>query len=299
MILWHTVLARPYVFAFLVAFLAVAWPTLGRWRTVTFLVVGYTIAFLSEYCSIRTGFPYGHYYYVYDGLDPLELVVGGRPPAGSPVGTAAGVPFFDSLSYAFMAYASYALACFFTSPLYVRGRLDLQLADTPRTRSSVATWALATFFMGLLDVIVDPVAFLGDRWFLGKIYGYAEDGAYFHVPFSNQLGWWLVAATTFFIVLRLDAAVIAPHPARSNAGTRSVPMRALLGPGIWVGCAVFNIAIAFSIGATGLGFAGSYILAPIVFLLVARAAGAGGRASPEAIESHAQAHARLAGRGPA
>jgi putative membrane protein len=291
----HTLASRPYVFAFLIAFLAVAWPTLGKWRALLFLVVGYLVAFASEYSSIRNGFPYGVYWYEYGALDPLELVVGGRPPVGSPPHTPAGVPFFDSLSYAFMAYASYSLASFFASPLYVRGRFDLQLADTPETRASLIVWALATFFMGLLDVIVDPVAFLGDRWFLGKIYGYAEDGSYFHVPFTNQLGWWAVAAATFFIVGRLDSAFVSSDPGRSNAGTRRVPFRALLGPGIWIGCAVFNIAIAFWIGATGLGFAGTYVVAPIVLLLVARTCGAGGRATPEQVRAHALAHPRIAG----
>src|SRR5579883_960177 len=187
-VLWHTLAARPYVWVFMAAFLATAVPSLGRKRAALFLVTGYIVAFASEFCSIRNGFPYGPYFYRYDNLDPLELVVGGRPPVGSPVGTPAGVPFFDSLSYSFMAYASYMLALFFTAPLFTRDR-DLRLADTRANRTSDATWFLATFFMGLLDVIVDPVAFQGDRWFLGKIYGYAEDGAYFHVPFSNQLGW--------------------------------------------------------------------------------------------------------------
>ena len=81
--------------------------------------------------------------------------------------------------------------------------------------------------MGLLDVIIDPVAFLGDRFFLGKIYGYAEDGAYFHVPFSNQLGWWLVSATTIALVIALDRRFV-----KSNAGQRAVPFRALVGPGV-------------------------------------------------------------------
>jgi putative membrane protein len=280
-VLWHTLAARPYVWAFMAAFLATAVPSLGKRRAALFLITGYTIAFLSEYCSIRNGFPYGHYFYRYENLDPLELVVGGRPPEGSPVGTAAGVPFFDSLSYSFMAYASYMLAIFFTAPLHVRGSLDLRLADTRAIRASTPTWFLATFFMGLLDVIVDPVAFQGDKWFLGKIYGYEQDGAYYHVPFTNQLGWWLVAAVTFFIVQTLDLRYI-----RSDEGQRRLPARALLGPGIWIGCAAFNIIMAFLVGETSLGFSGSYILAPIVFLLVARALGAGGRATPTEVEAH-------------
>ena len=48
-IAWHTLAKRPYVFAFLLSFLAIAWPTLGRWRVLLFVAVGYTVAFLSEY----------------------------------------------------------------------------------------------------------------------------------------------------------------------------------------------------------------------------------------------------------
>jgi putative membrane protein len=290
----HTITARPYVWAFMAAFLATAWPSLGWKRMLLFLTTGYLVAFASEFCSIRTGFPYGFYWYIYDGLDPKELVVGGRPPEGSPVGTPAGVPFFDSLSYSFMAYASYMLALFFTSPLHTTSRkIDLQLADTRAIRASTGTWFLATFFMGLLDVIVDPVAFQGEKWFLGKIYGYKHDGAYFHVPLTNQLGWWLVSATTFYLVMTLDRRFIT-----SNEGQRATPFRALLGPGIWIGCAVFNIVMAFKIEETALGFAGAYILAPIVALLIARALGAGGRATPEEVEAWRRDNPALAGHQP-
>ncbi|MCQ8115739.1 hypothetical protein, partial [Vibrio parahaemolyticus] len=80
------------------------------------------------------GFPYGDYWYLYDALGPHELVIGGRPPAGSPAGTAAGVPFFDSVSYTFLAYAAWATALVLTQPVHGRG-LDLQLADIPRGRT--------------------------------------------------------------------------------------------------------------------------------------------------------------------
>ena len=57
-----------------------------------------------------------------------------------------------------MAYASYSLAVLFTSPVRRRG-LDVQLADTPKTRTSLATWALATctyVFAMVLGVQLDP-----------------------------------------------------------------------------------------------------------------------------------------------
>lgn len=281
--LWVTVAKRPYVFVFLAAFLFASWTSLGKWRTLLFLIIGYTVAFASEYSSIRNNFPYGRYWYVYDSFDPRELIVGGRPPPGAKEGVAAGVPFFDSLSYVFLAYASYELALFFASPTFVRGKWDLQLVDD-RTRRSPGTWALATFFMGLIDVIVDPVAFLGDRWFLGRIYGYEVDGAYFHVPFSNFAGWWLVAGVTFAAVMLVDAKWIAPT-ARDRSGRRRLPCRALIGPGIWLGVAAFNTAIAFSIGAADIGFANVYISTTIAVLVLTRALGVGGRASKEEVEA--------------
>ncbi len=102
-ILIGTFTMRPYVFAFFAAFLLACVPHVGWRRTLTFTVVGYLIAFASEWLSINTGFPYGWYYYI-DSTSNRELWV-------------AGVPFFDSLSYVFLAYCSYATALFILSPL--------------------------------------------------------------------------------------------------------------------------------------------------------------------------------------
>jgi putative membrane protein len=43
-------------------------------------------------------------------------------------------------------------------------------------------------------VVIDPLAVRGERWFLGRIFYYPHGGAYFGVPLSNFLGWWLVGA---------------------------------------------------------------------------------------------------------
>ena len=282
---FHTVWQRPYVFLFFAVFLACSWVSLGKWRTLLFLVVAFPVALASEYSSIRNGFPYGRYWYVYDSFHPHEWIVFGRPPPGAPEGTPAGVPFFDSLSYVFLAYASYELALFFASPTYVRGRVDLQLATTGAIRRSWGVWALATFFMGLIDVIVDPVAFQGKKWFLGRIYGYAEKGAYFDVPFSNQAGWWLVAAVTFALIIIIDGRLIASDPARDRAGVRDVPLKAVIGPGIWLGVAVFQTSIAFWIGDAQLGFANTYIATPVAVLILARALGVQGRAREDELKA--------------
>ena len=85
------------------------------------------------------------------------------------------VPFFDSLSFPFLAYASFCLA---------RWALGQAHGWAPA--------ALAGALMMLLDVVVDPLAVLGDRWFLGRVFYYAEPGIYFGVPLSNFAGWFLV-----------------------------------------------------------------------------------------------------------
>ena len=36
--------------------------------------------------------------------------------------------------------------------------------------------------MMLLDLVIDPLAVRGDRWFLGRIFYYPDGGAYFGVP---------------------------------------------------------------------------------------------------------------------
>ncbi len=50
--------------------------------------------------------------------------------------------------------------------------------------------------MALLDVVIDPLAVRGERWFLGHLFTYPEGGVYFGVPLSNFGGWLLVGWAT-------------------------------------------------------------------------------------------------------
>lgn len=202
---------RPYVTLFLLAFLWLAGRRFGAMRTLIWLASGYLIALASEASSIRTGFPYGWYFYKYEHLtrDPLVF----------------GVPFWDSLSYPFLAYAGFSMA-----ETLVRG----------------ARWKLITAGAALtmlLDMMIDPVAHLGDRWFLGEIYGYAHPGAYFGIPVSNFAGWFLVA----WCIIGANALVWRALPARIP------PPPTRLDHAYFFGIALFNIAIAFTVGAWWLG----------------------------------------------
>jgi putative membrane protein len=56
--------------------------------------------------------------------------------------------------------------------------------------------ALSGALMTLLDVVIDPLAVRGGRWFLGHIFFYPEAGIYFGVPLFNFAGWLLVGWAT-------------------------------------------------------------------------------------------------------
>ena len=223
-----SIVNRPYVFAFLAAYVFLAWRLIGWRKMLLWLVSGYLIAWASEFSSIHNGFPYGEYHYVYESM-PGELMV-------------AGVPFFDSLSYTFLTFAGYAMAAF------MLGR------ERATGIQAVLVGALLTM---LLDVIIDPIATMGEMWFLGKIHYYAHPGWYFGVPLTNFGGWFLVA---FAIVgFNLLAWNSFPRVFRSQVpgpGSRI----SWLYPLFYTGIAAFNIAMSFWIGQWKLGLASSVIL---------------------------------------
>lgn len=240
-----TVTMRPYVFAFFAAYLVAAIPHLGWRKTACYTVVGYLIAFLSEFSSINTGIPYGWYYYI-DVTSDRELWI-------------AGVPFFDSLSYVFLAYCSYATALFILSPLKA-WRWNVVTLESRSLRRSFSVLFLGSLFQVFLDIIIDPVALQGKRWFLGQIYGYREVGVHFGVPISNYLGWWLVSFLLVFALQRIDARV--GRGVERPAGVLNLPMRPLYGPILFVSVIVFNLGVTLWIGERLMALTGIMIVIP-------------------------------------
>lgn len=185
--LLHTVAIRPYVFIFLAVFLFLGFRTRGGLLTWVFLFTGYFIAWISEASSIRTGFPYGWYSYVYENLKGEWMNW--------------GVPVWDSLSYTFLCFAGMALAEFIflnarvekmNDELSYKSKRKMAIFDLVPSQLVQMT-LLGAAFVVILDIIVDPLAHQGDKWFLGHIYYYPNPGYYFDVPISNFLGWFLVA----------------------------------------------------------------------------------------------------------
>jgi putative membrane protein len=229
-----TVLLRPYVFGFLAAFLLAGMVDLGGRRTLLFGACVWPLAWLAEFSSTRTGIPFGLYHYT-GSTRGQELYV-------------ADVPFMDSLSFTFLAYAAFCLA---------------RVALGARRLSGPTLAVVAGLLMMLLDVVIDPVAVRGDRWFLGRIFYYPEGGVYFGVPLSNFAGWWLVGTTGVGAYLAL---------AGGRQGTRAWP-----GAALYYAVLAFNLAVTAWLGewmllAVGLG------LHAIVVLVIGMRPGALARA---------------------
>ena len=250
-LLGGTILLRPYVFIFLAVFIVAGYWHIGWKRTLVYIPIGYALAWISEFSSIHWGFPYGDYFYIQSTVGKELWVL--------------GVPFMDSLSYVFLSYCSYSLAVFLMNPLISLSG-NLNSLKRFRARHSWRTLVLGAFLFMSLDIVIDPVALQGERWFLGRIYGYRTAGLYFGIPMSNFAGWLLVGAV-------LTGALMVLERIPSLDSTISVPSvfsswTRLLGPALYFSVLLFNIAVTFWIGEMLLGFADLVLLAVLLVLVV-------------------------------
>jgi len=236
---------RPYFVIFFLTYLLGCSMNMGIKRTLLFCITGYGLAWLSEFSSIHSGIPYGLYYYI-EETKGKEL-------------WALGVPFMDSMSFVFLVWASYSLALIATSPV-VRSGVTIYLFETKKIRNSMRVRLLGAVFFVCLDVIIDPVALRGNRWFLGQIYGYPQPGVYFGVPVSNFVGWFVVGFVLISALQTIDR-LMEMKKLKGWYGRRH-PWRYLIGPSLHFGVLFFNLSITFFIGEYALAWVG----ASIVFL---------------------------------
>jgi len=230
-LLFGTIRLRPYVFFFLACFLGAATADLGWRRAGLFAGLTWVTAFLAEYSSTRTGIPFGLYHYT--GVTRgRELYL-------------ANVPFMDSLSFTFLAYGAFSLA-------------RLACSARPGSRIRPAFWG--GIFMMLIDMVIDPLAVRGDRWFLGRIFYYPDGGLYFGVPLSNFVGWAVVGW------IGIGSYLIAAGPRGIGAGDPrpGVSLYAL----VWI----FSLAVTWWIGEPWLLSAG-LVLSAVLLVGVGQAAG--------------------------
>jgi putative membrane protein len=163
------------------------------------------------------------------------------------------------------------MALLFLLPVYSQsctGRHPLQLRFELDARTSWPVVFLTALFYAFIDIVIDPVALRGDRWFLGQIYGYTYPGVYFGVPLENFLGWAVVG----FIALSKYGIVdrkLPPLPTAADANS-DVTSTILLGCGLYYGVLAFNLAITFWIQEPLLGVTGLFIYFPITAFFVLR-----------------------------
>ena len=233
-----TIIYRPYVYVFFLCYLVFAFFQLGIWRTALFTINTYLIAFGCEYSSTRNGFPFGIYHYI-DTTRTRELWI-------------SNIPFWDSLSFVFLSYFSWNLAAAVFSQEPSRSLRD-GLLDW---RSPL----LGGLLMMLLDVVIDPLTVLGDRWFLGQIYYYPSGGPYFGVTLENFGGWFFVGFTSQWIFQKYlkSRAKNINHPH---------PLFAWGIFGVYAGVFVFNWSITLWIQEYSLLAASSLIIVATLFPL--------------------------------
>lgn len=248
-LLLGTIVLRSYVFAFLLLYLFAAVVDMGWRRTLLFTLLGWGVAFTAESLSIRVGIPFGLYHYLPTTAD-RELWI-------------AGVPFMDSLSFVFLAYASWTLACLALLPLSREGNHRWAFSVPQRGRLSAPVLLLTVVFFVLIDVVVDPIAVRGDRWFLGQLFYYPEPGVYFGVPLSNFVGWGVVGCTIMTLFALLHRRVKGETPRWAER----LPLRPLYGPILYYLVLGFALTVTWLIGEKTLLLAGLFIYTPLTTLL--------------------------------
>jgi putative membrane protein len=243
---------RPYVFGFLALYLMVAAGKWGWRRAAAFTLWAAGVAFAAEWSSTRVGVPFGLYHYTGETAG-RELYV-------------SNVPLFDPLSFAFLAFASLGLAERLLSWWDARrggtggpAGAGGGLARRP-VRLALATGVLMTW----LDLVIDPLAVRGARWFLGRIFYYPEPGPYFGVPLANFAGWVVVGAAIALGWHALGPAIGGRPPAWAGR----LPGRPHHAAAIYYLVLLFNLAVTAAVAEPALLWAGLAVHAPLAALVV-------------------------------
>jgi putative membrane protein len=252
-LVWGSVVLRPYVFGFLAVYLTAATAEWGWRRSMAFTLWAGALALAAEWSSTRVGVPFGLYHYTGNTVG-RELYL-------------SNVPFFDSLSFTFLAYASLGLA----GHLLSHGGLRPGGAARPRpaagagdTSARVRLAALTGLLMLWLDVVIDPLAVRGDRWFLGRIFYYPEPGWYFGVPVANFVGWVVVGAAIAWGWEVIAHRIRAAPP----AWARRLPARPYHALGLYYLVLFFNLATTAVIGEFALLLVGLLLHVPLAAVVV-------------------------------
>ena len=186
---YGTLVGRWYVTVLGLVFLWRAVAHMGWRRTLVYGVLAVGVGALAENGSVHLGIPYTGYSFN-AALRSKEVFIG-------------DVPLMVPLSYTFMGYFAFSAGRLLASgPWHTRGR---RLWHEYLLGLMLAVWALW---------IMDPVARLGPRWFLGRVFHYHGPGFWFGLPLGSQAGFTATAAVLVGILAyltRRDPDVAVPR----------------------------------------------------------------------------------------
>ena len=227
-LLLSTLLFRWYVFFFWGVGLVALSRATGMLGGILRFAVAWGVAYLFEWSSARPGgwFPFGHYRYLPTTKD-REIWLG-------------ILPLMDSLSFAFLAVGALGVA-----GLLANRSLGEALAAGGRLWRRLFPVAILLFTA--IDMVIDPVALRGSRWFLGQIYDYPDGGAYFGVTLSNFAGWAVTGGT----ILALWRLLPFRGEGRGEAGI----VDRLLPPTLYLTVYLFNLSVALWLREWGIASA--------------------------------------------
>jgi len=153
---------------------------------IVFVVICLVVSNIMENASIRTGFPFGHYYYTAN-LGPKLFLV----------------PALIGPAYFGAGYLAWTLA-----------NVVLHEADRRRDMTSIVGLPIvAAFMMTSWDLCFDPSSStVAHNWI------WLNGGGYFGVPLVNYLGWFL----TVFLFYQLFAVYLAGRPGSVQIGQNKI-----------------------------------------------------------------------------
>ena len=169
----------------------------------------------------------------------------------------------------FLLYAAYCVALGLLLPIDHTAHTLVPLRSLRfdlAARTNWRLWLLTAGLFAFIDMVIDPVALRGDRWFLGKIYYYPDPGWHFGVPFANYCGWAVVGLISLAVYFPIDRGL--PVPAVRPAA--SATLKIMLGIGLYYGVLAFNLAMTFWIGESFMGLSGLLMHLPVCLLLASR-----------------------------
>ncbi|NEP57395.1 MAG: carotenoid biosynthesis protein [Symploca sp. SIO2G7] len=130
----------------------------GTWYWLGFMLPAISISLGSELLGTSTGFPFGHYQY----LSGLGYKIAGL------------VPFTIPLSWFYLGFSAYVIACVSLATLSISDRYKY-----------IGAIALGALLLTSWDFVLDPAMSQTDVpfWF------WEQPGAFFGMPYQNFLGW--------------------------------------------------------------------------------------------------------------